>query len=349
MGEDCDVTRSGRFLPRVTVHNIRLRGLRAPLSSESLAVYADAVADRLMLLDTASLYFRAFYGVPDSVRAPDGSPVNAVHGLLDIVAKLITLYRPTQIIACWDDDWRPQWRVDLIPGYKGHRVVQTVTDAPDIEDTPATLQQQIPLIREVLGAIRIPILGAAEYEADDVIGTLATHAMTPVDIVTGDRDLFQLVDDNSEVRVIYTASGMSNLEIVTDAAIIAKYGVLPAQYVDFATMRGDASDGLPGVRGVGAKTASTLLQKHGNLPSIRTAASAGLLSPAMSARFDAASDYLDVAPTVVHVAKNLDVSTPEVVLRALDPADAGAAEALAERWNLGGPMRRALDALASFG
>ena len=232
-------------------------------------------ADKLLLLDTASLYFRAFYGVPDKVTAPDGSPINAARGLLDIIAKLVTLYEPTHVVACWDDDWRPQWRVDLIPSYKEHRVVEVVTAGPDVEEVPDPLEAQIPLIRQTLGALGIPIIGVAEHEADDVIGTLATHATMPVDIVTGDRDLFQLVDDSRNIRVIYTARGMSNLEIVTDAVVVAKYGVLPSQYADFATMRGDASDGLPGVAGVGEKTAATLLQAHGDLVGIREAAAAG--------------------------------------------------------------------------
>src|SRR5690349_8455247 len=265
-------------------------------------------ADKLLLLDTASLYFRAFYGVPDKVTAPDGSPINAARGLLDIIAKLVTLYEPTHVVACWDDDWRPQWRVDLIPSYKEHRVVEVVTAGPDVEEVPDPLEAQIPLIRQTLGALGIPIIGVAEHEADDVIGTLATHATMPVDIVTGDRDLFQLVDDSRNIRVIYTARGMSNLEIVTDAVVVAKYGVLPSQYADFATMRGDASDGLPGVAGVGEKTAATLLQAHGDLVGIREAAAAGEgMSAGVRAKILAATAYLDVAPTVVAVATELDI------------------------------------------
>lgn len=302
-----------------------------------------------MLLDTASLYFRAFYGVPDKVKAPDGSSVNAVRGLLDIIAKLVTLYRPTQVIACWDDDWRPQWRVELIPGYKAHRVVEAVPAGPDVEAVPDPLEQQIPLIREALAAIGVPIIGAADHEADDVIGTLATRATVPVDIVTGDRDLFQLVDDAREVRLVYTARGMSNLEIVTDAVVVARYGVLPSQYADFATMRGDASDGLPGVKGVGEKSAASLLQAHGDLTAIRAAAADGRLSASIAARFAAASDYLDVAPSVVRVVTDLDIVAPGTRVGALDPAQTDAAAALAEAWNLGGSMTRALTALTSAG
>lgn len=304
------------------------------------------VTDRLMLLDTASLYFRAFYGVPDKVTAPDGSPINAARGLLDIVAKLVTLYEPTQVIACWDDDWRPQWRVDLIPSYKGHRVVEVVADAPDVEEVPDPLEAQIPLIRQTLAALDIPIIGVAAHEADDVIGTLATASALPVDIVTGDRDLFQLVDDASDVRVIYTARGMSNLEIVTDATVVAKYGVLPSQYADFATMRGDASDGLPGVAGVGEKTAATLLQTHADLDGIRAAAAAGEgMSAGVRAKILAASDYLDVAPTVVAVATGLDISAPGTPLHPLDDVARDAADSLAAKWNLTSSMNRAIAAI----
>lgn len=301
-----------------------------------------------MLLDTASLYFRAFYGVPDKVTAPDGSPINAARGLLDIIAKLVSLYEPTHVIACWDDDWRPQWRVDLIPSYKAHRVVEVVPAGPDVEEVPDPLEAQIPLIRETLGAIGIPIIGVAEHEADDVIGTLASNSAIPVDIVTGDRDLFQLVDDERDVRVIYTAKGMSNLEIVTDATVVAKYGVLPSQYADFATMRGDASDGLPGVAGVGDKTAATLLQAHADLEGIRAAAEAGEgMSAGVRAKILASTAYLDVAPTVVAVAKSLPIVDPGIPLHVLDPAEADAATALADTWNLGGSMTRAVTAVSN--
>ncbi|GAB6858319.1 5'-3' exonuclease [Microbacterium xylanilyticum] len=303
-------------------------------------------APKLLLLDTASLYFRAFYGVPDTVKAPDGTSVNAARGLLDMIAKLVGAYRPTHLVACWDDDWRPQWRVDLIPSYKAHRVVEVVPGGADIEEVPDPLETQIPIIREALGALRIPIIGVAEHEADDVIGTLATIAEMPVDIVTGDRDLFQLVDDSHSVRVIYTARGMSNLETVTDETVVAKYGVLPSQYADFATMRGDASDGLPGVAGVGEKTAANLLAVHGDLPAIRTAAAtAAGMSAGVANKILAAGDYLDVAPTVVRVATGLPIAVPEQRLRPLDAAETAAAVAVSERWNLGTSMARALEVL----
>lgn len=306
--------------------------------------------DRLMLLDSASLYFRAFYGVPDTVKAPDGTPVNAVRGFLDIITKLVTLYRPTHLVACWDDDWRPQWRVDLIPSYKTHRVAEVVEAGPDIEVVPDPLEAQVPIIREALGAVGIQIVGAADHEADDVIGTLATTASQPVDIVTGDRDLFQLVDDEREVRVVYTARGMSNLEIVTDEVVVKKYGVLPSQYADFATMRGDSSDGLPGVAGIGEKSAASLLAAHGDLAGIIAAAEAGAgMSAGVAAKITNALPYLAVAPTVVEVVKSLDLPAVDSRLRPLDEQQRTDAGALAERWAIGSAMTRIIDAFDNVG
>src|SRR5689334_3042139 len=200
---------------------------------------------RLMLLDSASLYFRAFFGVPDSMKAPDGTVVNALRGMVDFVATLAAKYQPEVIVAAWDDDWRPQWRVDLIPSYKAHRVAEVVDVGPDVEVVPDPLEAQIPMIRETLALAGIAVVGKAEHEADDVIGSYASQSELPVDVVTGDRDLFQLVDDPRDVRVIYTARGMKNLEVLTEATVVSKYRVLPSQYADFATLRGDTSDGLP--------------------------------------------------------------------------------------------------------
>ena len=301
------------------------------------------MTDRLMLLDTASLYFRAFYGVPDKVKAADGSSVNAVRGLLDMIAKLVTTYEPSRLVACWDDDWRPAWRVDLLPSYKAHRVVEAVPAGPDVEEVPDPLEAQIPLIREALAVLGIPVVGAAEHEADDVIGVLATRADVPVDVVTGDRDLFQLIDDDRGIRIVYTARGMSNLELVDDAAVFAKYGVHAKQYADFAVLRGDPSDGLPGVSGIGEKSAAALLTACGDLDGIRAGVLEGTAgTPAQRAKIAAAADYLEVAPTVVRVARELDL---EPFDDRLGRVHRSAAEELAERWNLGSSMTRALAAL----
>jgi 5'-3' exonuclease len=302
-----------------------------------------------MLLDTASLYFRAFFGVPDSVRAPDGTPVNAVRGLLDFVTRLVTDYRPTHLACCWDNDWRPQWRVDLVPSYKAHRVEQVVSGAVDVEQVPDPLEAQIPLILAVLEAFGIAVVGADGYEADDVIGTLATDAGMPVDVVTGDRDLFQLVDDAASVRVLYTARGVGRHERVTNQVVRDRYGVDGRQYADFAALRGDPSDGLPGVAGIGEKTAAVLLQRFGDLPGVVAASldpSSGLAAGPRR-RIQDAADHLLVAPKVVAVAREIDLGSPELTLPRT-PKDPGALVALSEKWGLGGSVTRLVDTLTGL-
>lgn len=315
--------------------------------------------EKLLLLDSASLYFRAFYGVPETVRAPDGTSVNAVRGFLDIIARLVSSYSPTHVVACWDDDWRPQWRVDLIPSYKAHRVAEAaprlVADGThrtnitvDIEEMPDPLAAQIPLIREALARVGIPVVGAPQHEADDVIGTLATrHDADAVDIVTGDRDLFQLIDDERDIRIVYTAKGMSNLEVITDETLFARYAVHAHQYADFAVMRGDASDGLPGVAGVGEKTAAALLQSFGDLDGITTAAAAGApgITPAVRGRIASSAAYLRVAPAVVQVVRDLDLPHVDARLPVLDADARTRATEFATRWGLTGSMTRLVDAL----
>lgn len=308
-----------------------------------------ADADRLLLLDTASLYFRAFFGVPDSVKAPDGTPVNAVRGLMDFISRLVTEYEPSHLACCWDDDWRPQWRVDLLPSYKAHRVVEEVPGpAPDVEEVPDPLQAQVPVIREVLDAYGIPVVGHPAMEADDVIGTLATGAGMPVDVVTGDRDLFQLVDDAGPVRVLYPVKGGGNPLVVDQAHLAATYGVPDgAAYADMAVLRGDPSDGLPGVRGVGEKTAAALIARYGSLEALLAAVAAG--DPGVTAtqarRLAEAADYLAVAPGVVRVVRDLPLGEVDDALPRT-PADPDALVALAERWGISGAVARLVDALA---
>jgi 5'-3' exonuclease len=295
------------------------------------------------------MYFRAFFGMPE-YAAPDGTNVNAVRGMLDYVTRLVEQYRPTDLVCCWDDDWRPQWRVDLIPSYKAHRVVEEVASAPDVEEVPDPLELQVPILREVLEAFGLCVIGAPGYEADDVIGTLATGAGQPVDVVTGDRDLFQLVDDSAPggaVRILYIGKGVGRHEQVTEHWVRDKYAIEARQYADFATMRGDASDGLPGVAGVGEKTAATLLQKYGDLDGIIAAAAdpgSGLAS-GPRAKINAALDYLAVAPTVVAVARDIDLDRSQTALPTT-PADPERLVELVERWSLDTPVNRLLRVLA---
>ncbi|MER5425416.1 5'-3' exonuclease [Streptosporangium roseum] len=295
----------------------------------------------LMLLDTPSLYFRAFYGVPESMTAPDGMPVNAVRGLIDMIATLIRQHSPGELVACMDADWRPAFRVAAIPTYKAHRVA-----SGDVEEVPDTLAPQVPVIEQVLDAVGIARLGVPGYEADDVMGTLAVRANGQVDIVTGDRDMFQLVDDAQPIRVLYTARGVKNLDLVDEAAVAARYGVPGRSYADFATLRGDPSDGLPGVPGVGDKTAAALITRFGSLEALlRAVDEGGDLTAGQRAKLSAARDYLRVAPAVVQVAR--DVPIPELDLalpgRTRDPR---ALAALVERYGLGGPMGRLSEALS---
>jgi 5'-3' exonuclease len=303
-----------------------------------------------MLLDTASLYFRAYYGVPDSITAPDGTPVNAVRGLLDFISRLVEEYRPTHLACCWDNDWRPQWRVDLIPSYKAHRVEYVVANGPDVEEVPDPLETQVPIIVDVLDAFGIAIVGADGYEADDVIGTLATGAGMPVEIVTGDRDLFQLVDDEVGVRVLYTARGVGRHERITNEVVREKYGVDAHQYADFATLRGDTSDGLPGVAGVGEKTAATLLGRFGSVEGILTAAADpdSDLAPGPRSKIVAASEYLAVAPQVVAVARDIDLGEPDLRVPRT-PVDPEALKELADRWGLSSPIARLVETLTDLG
>lgn len=301
---------------------------------------------RRLLLDTASLYFRAFFGVPDTMRSPSGEPVNAVRGLLDFIARLVEEYQPTELVCCWDDNWRPTWRVALIPSYKQHRVVEFRAEG-DVEEVPDPLEVQIPVIRAVLEAIGIAVVGADDHEADDVIGTLATNAGMPVDIVTGDRDLFQLVDDALSIRVLYTARGVARHERVTEEVVVGKYAVLPSQYADFATLRGDASDGLPGVAGIGDKTAASLLLKFGTLDGIIAAAQdpASAMGPGPRRKILDAADYLAVAPQVVAVRRDLDLPA-QPLTRPTEPRDPDGLVALDERWGLGSSLERLLAVLA---
>lgn len=311
-------------------------------------------AGRLLLLDSASLYFRAFFGVPDSVRAPDGTPVNAVRGLLEMVARLVADRQPTRLVACWDDDWRPAFRVEAVPSYKAHRVAREEPGTTGVEEVPDTLSAQVPVIVDVLAALGIARLGAPGFEADDVIGTLvARESARPageraaVDVVTGDRDLFQLVDDDVPVRVLYPVKGVKDMLSVDQGVLSERYGVPTGRaYADMAVLRGDPSDGLPGVPGIGEKTAAALLHRYGTLEGVLAARDTGDkgLTATQRTRLTAAADYLAVAPRVVTVAPDAPVTDVDDRLPAV-PADPDALVALAERWGLTSSVRRVVDVL----
>ncbi|HJQ48027.1 MAG TPA: 5'-3' exonuclease [Amycolatopsis sp.] len=304
----------------------------------------------IALLDSASLYFRSFFALPESMTSPDGTPVNAVRGFADTVARILTDRRPTRLVACLDADWRPQFRVDLLPGYKAHRVADPEANA---EEVPDTLTPQVPIILDLLDAVGLATAEAGGYEADDVIGALtAREQADPVEVITGDRDLFQLVrTEPTPASVIYVGKGWAKAEVLGPGEIAERYGVPkdsagPA-YADMAALRGDPSDGLPGVAGIGEKTAAKLITQFGSVEALVEAvqSSSRDLPLKMRLKLSAAADYLAVAPTVVRVATDAPVvmSGPDVVPSR--PADPDRVAELGERWNLGGSIKRLLAAL----
>lgn len=302
----------------------------------------------LMLLDSASMYFRAFFGVPDSVKAPDGTPVNAVRGFLDMVARLAREFAPARIAATWDNSWRPDFRVAALPSYKAHRV-DPVTGG---EEVPPALPPQVEIIKRVLKAAGVARIGVDGYEADDIIGTLTTKAAatnTPVDIVTGDRDLFQLVDDARQVRVLYLGRGVSNIDIVDQTRLEERHGAKSGpQYAQMAALRGDPSDGLAGVSGVGEKTALKLLEKFGGLEKLIAAARASDpgLTPTQLNKFGEANEYLDVAASVINVVTDIPIDGDATHLPLHIPDPRGLSE-LAEKWGLNSSVGRLRDALTA--
>ena len=294
-----------------------------------------------MLVDAASLYFRAFFGVPDSVTAPDGMPVNAVRGFLDMTATLLQRRRPNRYVACLDLDWRPAFRVRLMPSYKAHRVA-----TGGGEQIPDALVPQVPVLLDALAALGLATAGAAGFEADDVIATLAARDRQPCEVVSGDRDLMALATER--VTILYTGHGVAKLEVLGPEEIMARFGVPAARYADFAVLRGDASDGLPGVSGIGAKTAAALVVRFGTVEAIVEAAhngSAGFPAGAV-AKVLAAEDYLLAAPAVVRGRTDAPIDAIDDAVPA-EPADPDAVVSLADRYGIETSFNRVLNGMAA--
>lgn len=304
-----------------------------------------------LLLDTASLYYRSYFALPETLLAPNGMPVNAVRGVLDTVAAMVSARGSARVIACWDDDWRPQWRVDLVPSYKTHRVAddETASGAGELpEEIPDTLAPQVDLLREMLPALGVPVVGAPEAEADDVIADLSAELSGPVDIASGDRDLVQLVDDR--VTLLFTGGSSASRGgkpwVTFDPATAAeRFGVTPRQYADLAILRGDPSDGLPGARGIGDKTAQSLVAAYGDLHGILAAAkdpSTGKpMTPAVRQRLLDAREHLLLAERVVRLSHRPGRS----VLSTGASLSTDEGLALAEAWGVQAPAQRLLAAL----
>lgn len=308
-----------------------------------------------LLLDTASLYWRSYFALPASMTAPDGTPINAVRGLIDTLSTLIERRHPQHIVACWDNDWRPQWRVDAVPTYKAHRADQAhradTAQTADAEVVPDTLTPQIPLIAQLLPLLGVRVHGVDGWEADDVIARLASVYATAgstsvsVDIASGDRDLLQLVTQH--VSVLYTGGtaktrGGEPWLVMTPAEVAAKYGVSADQYALLATLRGDPSDGLPGVHGVGERTAVRLIEAFSDLAGILAAAAQPTpprpLTPRLSHLLVASQDALRAAYSITRLRADTAISVPVH----FPVADQGAALAFADIWGVRRSVERFL-------
>ncbi|MFC8180388.1 flap endonuclease [Rhodococcus sp. 14-2470-1b] len=311
----------------------------------------------LLLLDGASLWFRAYYALPESITAPDGTPVNAVRGFIDMVSALMARTEPSRLAVCLDLNWRPQFRVDLVPSYKAHRVAEAAPGTPESEEVPDSLSPQVDLIMEVLAAAGIATAGAEGLEADDVLGTLAGRERTdPVVVVSGDRDLLQVAaDEPNQVKVLYVGRGLAKAELFGPAEVAEKYGVpldrAGDAYAELALLRGDSSDGLPGVKGVGEKTASTLMLRYGSVTALREAAldPSSDMAQGVRAKLAAAADYLDAALPVVRVVRDADVVFSRSDVIPAVPADADKLAELAARLGIENAVGRLTAALSVHG
>ena len=295
----------------------------------------------LMLLDSASLWYRAFYGMPDSLLAPDGTPVNAIRGYLDMSARLISTYKPNRLVACIEGDWRPSWRVELFPEYKANRV-----DEEGAEEEPDLLAPQIPILMDVLDAFGVAIVGIDDYEADDVMASFAEREVGPIRIVTGDRDMFQLVNDERDIKVVYLAKGISAHDLVDISWVAKKYDIPGERYALFAMFRGDPSDGLPGVKGIGEKGAALISKNFASVDEVIQGAlnAHESLSPNLIKKILEGQEYLKIAPTLVQCAR--DVSLPQIDLNLPKrPEDLSKIYALQKQYGLGASIDRMIAAL----
>ncbi len=296
----------------------------------------------LMLLDSASLWYRAYYGMPDTLLSPSGMPVNAIRGYLDMTARLISMYSPNRIVACIEGDWRPTWRVELFPDYKANRL----EEGSEVEEEPETLTPQIPVLLDLIDAFGIPMVGVDDYEADDVMATFAVREKGPIRVVTGDRDLFQMVDDKKDVKIVYLARGISQHDLVDSKWVANKYGIPGDRYALFAMFRGDPSDGLPGVKGIGEKGAALIANNFATVDEALKGAIDGhqALTPALAKKIIAGEEYLKIAPTLVHCARDVAIPQMEITMPK-KPADLSLIYQMKEEYGLGASVDRLISAL----
>ena len=291
-----------------------------------------------LLVDAPSLFYRALFSTPDSVTTPEGQPINAAHGFFRMLARLVADHDPDRIACAADASWRPRWRVELVDSYKDFRAAPGSAQ----EAAEARLASQVPVLYGFLEMCDIAVVGHPEHEAEDVIGTLAQRASGRVLIFSGDRDLFQLVRD-PEVAVLFPIRGVSNVAVVDEAYVEKRYGIPGRAYRDFAVLRGDPSDGLPGVRGIGEKIAAALVKRYGSIDEVLEAAEAEAPSvPLAKVRREA--DYVRRASRVVSIVTDLPLGPVDTTRPRDLPRDE--IVAAAERFGLRGPIAALLDALA---
>jgi 5'-3' exonuclease len=286
-------------------------------------VYRAPVSCDWLFIDGSSLIFRAYYGFRRAASQGDGLQVNAIRGFLERLGRLIDDRQPRQVVVAADWAWRPDWRVDLIAGYKSHRVAEPV---------PPELEPQIPVAYDILEAIGVDVVGVADHEAEDVIATLTRLASGTVEIASGDRDLFALVED-PRVRVLYPEK--SGLSVIDEGEVTRRYGIPGRRYADFAILRGDPSDGLPGLKGVGSVTAAGIIKRHGDI--------AGVLRD--RPLHDADRRYLEHALRVVTPVADLPITLP-LGRRDMYPVDALALQSRVSQYGLRDSCARLLRALA---
>jgi len=274
-----------------------------------------------LLVDGSSLIFRAFYGVKDPVRA-GGIQVNAIRGFLERLGRLITQRRPLHVAVADDSAWRPRWRVEQIPGYKSHRVAEPV---------PRGLEPQITVIHDILANTGIDVVGVAEHEAEDVIASLCALVTGTVEIASGDRDLFALVEGR-RVRILYPEK--SGLSVIDEDEVARRYGIPGRRYADFAILRGDPSDGLPGLKGVGSVAAAAMVRRYGDI--------AGILRERHLREAD--REYLENAIAVVPPVADLPIALPPG-RRDSYPTDAAGLDAVASRYGVEGACRQLVAAM----
>jgi 5'-3' exonuclease len=279
-----------------------------------------------LLVDGSSLIFRAYYGVPSGDLGPDGFHVNAIRGFLERLARLVVQRRPRHVAVADDEAWRPDWRVQLIPTYKSHRVAEPV---------PGGLEPQLPVIRDLLQAIGIDMVGVAEHEAEDVIATWCRLAPGAIEIASGDRDLFALVE-TPRVSVLYPEK--SGLAVIDEDEVTRRYDIPGRRYGDYAILRGDPSDGLPGLKGVGAVTAAAMIRRHGDI--------AGVLRDRQLR--DADREYLESAIRVVPPVDDLAIELP-AGRRHSYPVDGATMDSLASRYGVREACSRLLAAAGRLG